>query len=280
MIRARKLEKHRRTSPSDLHRARPLPRTEPGTQPGTLPGILPRTLPRAQSSVPPRQPQPPHPPVHPPARTRGRRLAYRPTPSFVSQEPQEEVQSLQALPEDELEGTRGPIGHTPVVHPSPANRCAPLYGPPTQLGEHLRIQAETGHRAGVIELRPGLYLVAEVPTETLSRPEFGAAFLVPLVTSIAVDALTNPQTQAAIVQATQHGVQALTRPFIGHQPPHRLPLPAPYPPVPAYAPAPRCWHQPSPESTPVSWAKEEEIAGVLGCDDSGLCPHACSGRHG
>ncbi len=40
------------------------------------------------------------------------------------------------------------------------------------LGEHIRIQAEQGYRGAFLELRPGLYLVAELSTTGLEG-EFG-----------------------------------------------------------------------------------------------------------
>ena len=49
---------------------------------------------------------------------------------------------------------------------------APAWGPLTRMGQQLRVQARAGFRAAVIELEPGLYLVAEVPEEAL-RPQFG-----------------------------------------------------------------------------------------------------------
>jgi len=53
------------------------------------------------------------------------------------------------------------------------------WSPPILLGDRLRIQAIDGYRAAVITLRPGLYLVSEVKSESL---EFGlASLLLPLL---------------------------------------------------------------------------------------------------
>lgn len=53
------------------------------------------------------------------------------------------------------------------------------------LGEQLRLQARRGHRAAVVQLRPGLWLVAAVPEETL-RTEVGVLpLLAPLLVTAA-----------------------------------------------------------------------------------------------
>ncbi len=56
---------------------------------------------------------------------------------------------------------------------------------PMPLGEQLRLQARRGHRAAVVQLRPGLWLVAAVPEETL-RTEVGVLpLLAPLLVTAA-----------------------------------------------------------------------------------------------
>jgi hypothetical protein len=42
------------------------------------------------------------------------------------------------------------------------------------MGRKLRIQAAVGHRASGVDLKPGLYLIAELP-EAVTRTEFGVA---------------------------------------------------------------------------------------------------------
>lgn len=65
------------------------------------------------------------------------------------------------------------------------------WGPFVKLGRNLQLQAKARHRAAVVELRPGLYLVAEVPEKSL-RPEFGfLPLLAPLVMTAARAALNN-----------------------------------------------------------------------------------------
>lgn len=69
------------------------------------------------------------------------------------------------------------------------------WGPVTKLGEHTRIQARTGHRAAVVRLQPGMYLVAEVPEVSLDV-DFGAApLLAPLLTVAAFRALQQHQSR-------------------------------------------------------------------------------------
>ena len=69
------------------------------------------------------------------------------------------------------------------------SRSRSPWGPFVALGTHLRLQAKDGRRAAAVQLRPGLYLVAEVPGENL-KPEFG---VVPLLAPLMVAA-----AQAAI----------------------------------------------------------------------------------
>ena len=67
------------------------------------------------------------------------------------------------------------------------------WSPPAKMGTHMRIQASQGHRAAVIELKPGLFLVAELP-ERVARSEFGvAAILAPLVVKAASKAIQRRQ---------------------------------------------------------------------------------------
>jgi hypothetical protein len=57
------------------------------------------------------------------------------------------------------------------------------------LGRHLRLQARRGQRAAVVELRPGLWLVAAVAEETL-RTEVGVLpVLAPLLVTAASRAI-------------------------------------------------------------------------------------------
>ena len=72
-------------------------------------------------------------------------------------------------------------------------RLPARWSPPAKLGRNMRLQASQGHRAAVIELKPGLFLVAELP-ERVARSEFGvAAVLAPLVVKAASKAIQRRQ---------------------------------------------------------------------------------------
>jgi len=74
-----------------------------------------------------------------------------------------------------------------------ARRAAAGWGPNVRMGKHLRIQAEGGQRAAVIELKPGLFLVAEMP-EAVIRTEFGfVPLLAPLMVKAAKKAIDQGQ---------------------------------------------------------------------------------------
>lgn len=121
----------------------------------------------------------------------------------------------------------------------------PQYSAPAALGEHLRIQAARGYRAGVIALRPGLYLVAELPAEAIT-PEFGLVpVLAPLVVRAALKALDNPESTRQNMQAFSQLVR-----------------------------------RPQPPASPVPWADAEDwdeaYEGIAGC--SGGCTRCGRGH--
>ena len=69
-----------------------------------------------------------------------------------------------------------------------ARRWSPL----VKMGRNFRIQAAEGYRAAVVPLKPGLFLVAELP-EHVARSEFGIApLLAPLVVRAASRAISKP----------------------------------------------------------------------------------------
>ena len=73
--------------------------------------------------------------------------------------------------------------------PSVAPALRRLWSRHVELGAHLRVQAIRGHRAAIVELRPGLWLVAAVPEEAL-RTEIGVLpLLAPLLVTAASRAL-------------------------------------------------------------------------------------------
>lgn len=253
MIRVRTYQKQKRTYDLDYHPARRMEPLKPAQRAKQEQPSSPR-FPRANRPTPLAQPAQSQPPRLATENRAVQAMPSRPQPPAAqppASQPFEEsdVFPLEPAP-DELEGWQ--------------RKCAPPeYGPTTQLGPNLRLQARRGHRAGVIELRPGLYLVAEVPAEALQRPEFGAAFLVPLVTSVAVEALKQPATQQALQRVVQAGVQLVTPQVAG---PTSWPLALPEPPK-------------TPAIPNLPWATPDDIAGTFGCDGyaSGHCP--CKWRH-
>jgi hypothetical protein len=66
------------------------------------------------------------------------------------------------------------------------------WSPTAHLGPRLRVQAAAGCRAAVIELRPGLYLVAEVAEDVLREDPAASGRLEPLMTRSARHALEAP----------------------------------------------------------------------------------------
>ena len=136
-----------------------------------------------------------------------------------------------------------------------------VWGPFVAVGPKVRVQAQRGTRAAVIALRPGLYLVAELP-EQVAKSEFGA---LPLLAPMMVNA-----ARRALVE-DDGGPGPLTRLFqrregdgvrmIRARPAERaLPGPAAAPTV--YLPAPD-----------IGWASDDDVAQAFGCE-------ACGGRCG
>lgn len=136
------------------------------------------------------------------------------------------------------------------------------WGPAARMGKNLRVQAAVGHRAAVIELKPGLYLVAELP-ETALRPEFG---FVPLLAPMIVKAAA--KTIGPIVDAIErgkaargdHGARQIAARPDGAGQPAPLALPGPVAAPSAGAPS-------------LGWADDALVADVMDCD-------ACDRRGG
>ena len=174
-----------------------------------------------------------------------------------------------------------------IVEPTAARRRP--WSPAVSMGPHLRIQAAEGYRAAVIELKPGLFIVAEVP-EHVARSEFGIApLLAPLVVRAATKAIATPPEQRLLpklVQAVQQRA-ATTR---------TQPQPASVPgvaqrlltmqPTTATAPAPQRQLVPAagaghghtallPAPVLGRWVDEDDLAGLFGCES---CDGGC-GRH-
>ena len=81
---------------------------------------------------------------------------------------------------------RGPRGQTKPPRPSSAR-----WGGFINLGKRLRLQAMEGYRGAVVELRPGMYLVTEVPAEATKG--FGSALLATAILKTAAKAIQDPE---------------------------------------------------------------------------------------
>jgi hypothetical protein len=176
-----------------------------------------------------------------------------------------------------------------IVEPTAARRRP--WSPAVSMGPHLRIQAAEGYRAAVIELKPGLFIVAEVP-EHVARSEFGIApLLAPLVVRAATKAIATPPEQRLLpklVQAVQQRAattpaqaQPASAPGVAQRLLTMQPQPTP-------APTPAAQRQLVPAAgaghghtallpAPVlgRWVDEDDLAGLFGCES---CDGGC-GRH-
>ena len=179
-----------------------------------------------------------------------------------------EQADLRARLDDDREPALEPLTGAVARAPDP-------WGPAVRMGRNLRVQAAVGHRAAVIELKPGLFLVAEMPEAAL-RPEFGfLPMLAPMIIKAASQTI-GPIVEAANAakQHRQERGQAPVRMFPARQ--HGAVHPAAQP-APLALPGPVAAPQtagtvylPTPN---VGWADDELVADVMGCD-------ACGGRCG
>ncbi|MCK6529707.1 hypothetical protein L6R50_19850 [Myxococcota bacterium] len=64
--------------------------------------------------------------------------------------------------------TGRPSGGASPAPASASAQSAPSWGPSLPVGEHVQVRAKAGYRAAVLELRPGLYLVGEVPADAVA----------------------------------------------------------------------------------------------------------------
>ena len=87
---------------------------------------------------------------------------------------------------------------------------------PTELGERMRIQTRAGTRAAVVEVKPGLFVVAEVPAESVEFG-FGPMLLAP--------ALIKTLGRALQSRRSAGGAGRAHRPELSTQQPKQLPGP-------------------------------------------------------
>lgn len=176
-----------------------------------------------------------------------------------------EDEELEEL-EDEEEEPRQRVATEGIgAFPNPF-RTAPqpeAWGPAVRMGNRLKIQAAQGFRAAVIELKPGLFLVAEMP-EAVTRTEFGLApFLAPLMTAAARRSLDEPAPQRRGLFRDLFRRRDVPIRYVTVQPPAALPGPAPL-----ALPGP-VEQQPEPmvvAAPNVGWADDATVAAAYGCD--------------
>lgn len=178
-----------------------------------------------------------------------------------------------------------------LVEPTAARRRP--WSPAVSMGPNLRIQAAKGYRAAVIELKPGLFIVAEVP-EHVARSEFGIApLLAPLVIRAATKAIATPPEQRLLPKLVQAVQQRATASPAQAQPAAATRTPgiaqrlltmepqaatAPTAPQRQLVPAAGAGHGHTallPAPVLGRWVDEDDLAGLFGCES---CDGGC-GRH-
>ena len=117
----------------------------------------------------------------------------------------------------------------------------PNWQKPVDLGPNLRIQTRTGFRAAMIEVKPGLFVVAEVPVESVEFG-FGPMLLAP--------ALMKTLGRALQGRASAGGAGRAHRPELSDQPaPRQLPGPTQ-----------------EPETEGLARWLDDDVAAEIGCD--------------
>ena len=220
--------------------------------------------------------------------------------SFAPEDPEvldAEWEEMDAAMDEEMEGIGAfrPLSALQKVKPlqalrrrADARRTGAGWGPNVRMGKNLRIQAASGHRAAVIDLKPGLYLVAELP-EAVTRTEFGIApLLAPLMVRAAKKAIDEGKkppdkrgplaalfTKKVREQQAKKGPIRLFRareaqPVAQADAPKQLtgPVAAPGLQPPQGAGSGRTFLLPAPN---VGWADDDTVAELLGCE-------ACDGE--
>lgn len=166
-------------------------------------------------------------------------------------------------PEEATEGMGAwrPFQRRPAAARPPTGDGA--WGPSVRMGRKLRIQAAVGHRAAVIDLKPGLYLVAELP-EAVTRTEFGVApLLAPLMLTAARRAMDEPprERRGPLASLFRRRRQEPIR-YVQVQPVAQPPASAPLA-LPGPVEEPGAIVVPAPD---VGWADDATVAAVYGCD--------------
>ncbi len=86
-------------------------------------------------------------------------------------------------------GGGGPGAGPPPPPPPPSPAPTDAWGPVSRLGSNIRIQAGNGHRAAILPLRPGLWIVADVAEQSVLPPEEGGFGLAPILPGLMLRAV-------------------------------------------------------------------------------------------
>lgn len=206
-------------------------------------------------------------------RQRRRQSPQARQPVYLAQQPVQLV-PVQAVPAQQAQVVDAEVVEETAGEP---------WGPLTALGPRMRVQAAAGYRAAVIELKPGLFVVAEVPAHVV-RSEFGIVpLLAPLVVQAASRALVEQQAtpgQAPAPTQPASSTQLLAnhdarRAMLLNAAAQQLTPPAA---VAGLVPAAGYGHGHQrllPPPAVGRWVDADDLAGVIGCD---ACGGRCRGR--
>ena len=162
---------------------------------------------------------------------------------------------------------------------APARATAPaapqipaIWSPPARMGRHIRVQASAGYRAAVVELKPGLFVVAEIPAD-VARSEMGfAPLLAPLIRRAASRAASQQEAQpqlyvqqpdGSFAPAPQQERRGLFSAFRRQQAGQAQAQPVAMLPGPVAEPAPVAGPLVVAVPRVAAWADPEDVAGVL-----------------
>lgn len=128
----------------------------------------------------------------------------------------------------------------------------PAWGAPVEASPRVRVQARRGHRAAVLEIQPGLYLVSEFPEDA----EFG---LVPVIATLMVRSAARALVSPPAEPERRPLLELLRR---------RQPTPQPAPStalVAVQAPLPPLGASSPGDAPAVGWIHPDDAADLFGC---------------
>lgn len=126
---------------------------------------------------------------------------------------------VEPLPEDDDPAPDGELGATRQRLGRVRDALSPGWGPHVALGPNVRVQAREGFRVGVVEVKPGLFVLAEVPERSV---EFG---LGPLLLAPALVKTLGRAMQGSTGHRASVQQQSASRPLLPWRQPAALPAP-------------------------------------------------------